>query len=96
MTEREKEFLTLILVAPLFLGVVLAVVAGLLSDAGAWLVDHQILVGPSEAVIPVPGLDGPGLDSTRLLLVSLSGAVLVAGLVWAITRHQVRRRQAMQ
>lgn len=66
------------------------------SKGGAWLVKHQILVSAKAGpLIAIPGLNGAGLDTARLVIVI--GAVLVLGAITAagIRRAIVVRRAAV-
>lgn len=51
-----------------------------------WLLDHRVLVAPEQALFEVPFL-GAGLDVRRLVIV-----VVLAGLVFAASRHRVAER----
>lgn len=53
------------------------------TDIGSWLTQHHLLV--EHPVIPLPGLNGIGLDAARLVV--LTGLLITAGALTWIAVH---------
>lgn len=62
------------------------------NQGGSWLVKHQILVSAKAGpLITIPGMNGAGLDTTRVVITV--GALLV---LTAITAAGIRRAIAVR
>lgn len=84
---------SLILLAPVVLGALVAGLPLLVARATDWLVAHGVLVSATSSPIwALPGTDGAGLDARRL---TAMGAVLVILAVSGISglRHRRARRR---
>lgn len=75
--SQDDEVLEKILLMCGALFFIPALIPKVRAAASTWLLEHHVLVNPSEALVPVPFMDG-GLDLRRLVII----AVLVVAGVW--------------
>lgn len=88
----DGDMLALLILAPLGFGVVAGAVGARVLDGALvdWLLEHSVVVPAEQALVPVPGFSGAGLDLHRLI-----GAVLLLGAVvaTAVMLRAARRAQ---
>lgn len=90
----DQDQLSLLMVAPLILGLLVAALPAMSTKATAWLLAHELIVAASASpLVTIPGTEGAGLDFRRLIIVA---AVLVLAATLALSgarRSLDRRRQ---
>ncbi|OUS84919.1 hypothetical protein [Rhodococcus sp. NCIMB 12038] len=90
----DQDQLSLLMVAPLILGLLVAALPAMSTRATAWLLAHELIVAASASpLVTIPGTEGAGLDFRRLIIVA---AVLVLAATLALSgarRSLDRRRQ---
>ncbi|MDJ0420362.1 hypothetical protein [Rhodococcus opacus] len=89
----DEDQLSLLMAAPLILGLLVAALPAMSTKATAWLLAHDLIVAASASpLVTIPGTEGAGLDLRRLIIVV---AVLVLAVTLALSgaRRSIDRRR---
>ncbi len=90
IAHNESEEMALLHVAAFMLPVVLAAAGAWISaqsvQAAAWLINHQIMVEPANALIPVTAY--AGIELVRLIAI----IAIACTISFAVARLRTRRR----
>jgi hypothetical protein len=89
----DEDQLSLLMAAPLILGLLVAALPAMSTKATAWLLAHDLIVAASASpLVTIPGTEGAGLDLRRLIIVV---AVLVLAVTLALggARRSIDRRR---
>ena len=88
----DEDQLSLLMAAPLILGLLVAALPAMSTKATAWLLAHDLIVAASASpLVTIPGTEGAGLDLRRLIIVV---AVLALAATLALSRVLSRRLNA--
>lgn len=92
----DEDQLTLLMAAPLILGLLVAALPAMSTKATAWLLAHDLIVTASASpLVTIPGTEGAGLDLRRLIIVAavltLSAALALSGARRSIDRRRQQR-----
>ncbi|BAH55539.1 hypothetical protein MLGJGCBP_03386 [Rhodococcus sp. T7] len=89
----DEDQLSLLMAAPLILGLLVAALPAMSTKATAWLLAHDLIVGASASpLVTIPGTEGAGLDLRRLIIV-VAVLVLAATLALSGVRRSIDRRR---
>ena len=89
----DEDQLSLLMAAPLILGLLVAALPTMSIEATAWLLAHDLIVAASASpLVSIPGAEGAGLDLRRMIIV---GAVLALPATLALSgaRRSIDRRR---
>lgn len=75
----SDDSFALFMLAVTFSPVLLGILSGTVPQVRLWLVDYQVLVPPAAAVWALPGMEGAGLDTLRIVLAGLMLLVIILG-----------------
>jgi hypothetical protein len=89
----DEDQLSLLMAAPLILGLLVAALPAMSTKATAWLLAHDLIVAASASpLVTIPGTEGAGLDLRRLIIVA-AVLVLAATLALSGARRSIDRRR---
>lgn len=89
----DEDQLSLLMAAPLILGLLVAALPTMSTKATAWLLAHDLIVEASASpLVTIPGTEGAGLDLRRLIIV-VAVLALAATLALSGVRRSIDRRR---
>ena len=90
----NEDQLSLLMAAPLLLGILVGTLPAMSTKATAWLLAHDLIVAATASpLVTIPGTEGAGLDFRRLIIITTVSVLAATLAVSGVRRSIDRRRQ---